>query len=376
MKYRQLANTGIFVSELCFGAMTFGGEGVWKLIGGLGQAEADRLVHRALDAGINFFDTANVYGVGQSEEILAKSLGSRRQDVIIATKVRGRMGPGANEVGLSRVHIMLAIDASLSRLQTDYLDLYQIHSFDPLTDMEDTLQTLDDLVRSGKVRYIGCSNLAAWQLMKALGISKQHRLESFKTTQSYYSIAGRDLEREMIPLLKDQNVGLLVWSPLAGGFLSGKFTRSNISDENSRRAKFDFPPLDKDKGYAIIDVMQEVARSHEVSVAQIALAFAGWAPPLADRRRGAIHSLWWQKVVSTDSAGWPAASSARRSGCGSRRREAKPTPFGRSTASGGTWRRPFRNRRRATRILRSRRSSAGSSNNSRSQCAISYTAFG
>ena len=182
MKYRQLANTGIFVSELCFGAMTFGGEGLWNLIGGLGQAEADRLVHRALDAGINFFDTANVYGGGQSEEILAKSLGSRRQDVIIATKVRGRMGPGANEVGLSRVHIMLEIDASLSRLQTDYIDLYQIHGFDPLTEMEDTLHTLDDLVRSGKVRYIGCSNLAAWQLMKALGISKHHRLESFKTT--------------------------------------------------------------------------------------------------------------------------------------------------------------------------------------------------
>ena len=273
MKYRQLANTGIFVSELCFGAMTFGGEGLWNLIGGLGQAEADRLVHRALDAGINFFDTANVYGGGQSEEILAKSLGSRRQDVIIATKVRGRMGPGANEVGLSRVHIMLEIDASLSRLQTDYIDLYQIHGFDPLTEMEDTLQTLDDLVRSGKVRYIGCSNLAAWQLMRALGISKHHRLEAFKTTQSYYSIAGRDLEREMIPLLKDQQVGLLVWSPLAGGFLSGKFTRSNTSDENARRAKFDFPPLDKEKGYAIIDVMQEVAQSHEASVAQIALAW-------------------------------------------------------------------------------------------------------
>ena len=273
MKYRQLANTGIFVSELCFGAMTFGGEVPWNLIGGLGRAEADRLVHRALDAGINFFDTANVYGGGQSEEILAKSLGSRRQDVILATKVRGRMGTGANQVGLSRVHIMREIDASLSRLQTDYIDLYQIHHFDPLTEMEDTLQTLDDLVRSGKVRYIGCSNLAAWQLMKALGISKHHRLESFKTTQSYYSIASRDLEREMIPLLKDQKVGLLVWSPLAGGFLSGKFTRSNTTDENARRAKSDFPPLDKEKGYAIIDVMQEVARSHEVSVAQIALAW-------------------------------------------------------------------------------------------------------
>ena len=273
MKYRPLANTGVFVSELCFGAMTFGGGGVWSLIGALGQEESNALVHRALDAGVNFFDTANVYGAGQSEEILGKALGPQRKDVIIATKVRGRRGPGANEVGLSRVHIMREVDASLKRLGTDYIDLYQIHGFDPVTEIEDTLQTLDDAVRSGKVRYIGCSNLSAWQLMKALGISKRQGFETFKSTQSYYAIAGRDLEREMIPLLKDQNVALLVWSPLAGGLLSGKFTRGSTGEESARRSKFDFPPVNKEKAYDIIDVMQEVASAHDVSVAQIALAW-------------------------------------------------------------------------------------------------------
>lgn len=273
MKYRQLSNTGVFVSELCLGAMTFGGDGIWKVIGALGQAEVDKLVHRALEAGVNFFDTANIYSEGESEVILGKALGAKRKDVIVATKVRGRMGPGPNQVGLSRVHIMHEVEASLKRLGTDYIDLYQIHAFDPLTDWEDILRTLDDLVRAGKVRYIGCSNLAAWHLMKALGISRQYNLEAFKSIQSYYSIAGRDLEREIIPLLQDQKVGLLVWSPLAGGFLSGKFTRHNAGNDNSRRAQFDFPPVDKEKGYDIIEVMQEVAQTHDVSVAQIALAW-------------------------------------------------------------------------------------------------------
>jgi aryl-alcohol dehydrogenase-like predicted oxidoreductase len=273
MKYRQLSNTGVFVSELCFGAMTFGGEGIWKAIGTSGQAEADQLVQRSIEAGINFFDTANVYSEGQSEIILGQALGAKRKDVILATKVTGRMGPGPNQVGLSRIHIMQEVEASLKRLGTDYIDLYQIHSFDPLTDWEDILRTLDDIVRAGKVRYIGCSNLAAWHLMKALGISRQHNLEAFKSIQSYYSIAGRELEREIIPLLQDQKLGLLVWSPLAGGFLSGKFTRQNAGDENSRRVVFDFPPVDKEKGYDIIEVMQEVAQAHDVSVAQIALAW-------------------------------------------------------------------------------------------------------
>ena len=273
MKYRRLANTGIYVSELCLGAMTFGGVGPFQAIGALGQNEATALVDRSLDAGINFFDTANVYSVGQSEEMLGMALGARRPNVIVATKVRGRMGAGPNEIGLSRVHIMQQCDASLRRLGTDYIDLYQIHGHDPVTAIDETLGALTDLVRAGKVRYIGCSNLTAWQLMKALGISRHRGLAEFISTQSYYSIAGRELEREMIPLVEDQQIALLPWSPLAGGFLSGKFTRGHQSDPGARRVVFDFPPIDKARGYDIIDVMQEIAETHGVSVAQIALAW-------------------------------------------------------------------------------------------------------
>jgi aryl-alcohol dehydrogenase-like predicted oxidoreductase len=229
-------------------------------------------VHRALDAGINFVDTANVYGGGESETMTGKALGARRHDIVLATKVRGRMGQGPNDVGLSRLHILEAVDASLKRLGTDYIDLYQIHRWDTLTNIEDTLRALDDLVRAGKVRYIGCSNLPAWSLMKSLAASREQRLERFRCTQSYYSLAGRDLERETIPLLKDQGLGLLVWSPLAGGFLSGKFTRDG-GDEAARRAKFDFPPVNKEKGFAILDVLTTIARGHSVTVPQIALAW-------------------------------------------------------------------------------------------------------
>ncbi len=273
MKYRRLANTGVYVSELCLGAMTFGGYGPFQAIGALGQAEADVLVHRALDAGINFFDTANVYSAGQSEEMLGAALGTRRRDVIVATKVRGRMGDGPNEIGLSRVHVLQQCEASLRRLGTDYIDLYQIHGPDPVTDIRETLEALTDLVRAGKVRYIGCSNLSAWQLMKALGLSRQHRLAEFVSTQSYYSIAGRELERETIPLVEDQHLALLPWSPLAGGLLSGKFTRDGDTDPEARRVSFDFPPVDKARGYDIIDVMRDVAGAHGVSVAQVALAW-------------------------------------------------------------------------------------------------------
>jgi aryl-alcohol dehydrogenase-like predicted oxidoreductase len=192
--------------------------------------------------------------------------------VVLATKVRGRMGKGPNQVGLSRLHIIEAAEASLKRLATDYIDLYQIHRFDPLTAVDDTLRALDDLVRAGKVRYIGCSNLAAWQLMKALAVSREQGLERFKCTQSYYSLAGRELEREMIPLLTDQGLGLLVWSPLAGGFLSGKFTREG-GDEAARRAKFDFPPVNKEKGFAILDVLTTIAQAHDATVPAVALAW-------------------------------------------------------------------------------------------------------
>jgi aryl-alcohol dehydrogenase-like predicted oxidoreductase len=253
--------------------MTFGGEGMFKAIGSTEQTEADRLIGVCIDAGINFFDTANVYSAGRAEQILGKALGARRKDMVVATKVRGRMGSGPNAVGLSRGHIMDAIDASLQRLGTDYIDLYQIHGYDAFTPFEETLRALDDLVRAGKVRYIGASNLAAWHLMKALGISQRDGLARFETLQAYYSIAGRDLERELVPLMELEQVGLLVWSPLAGGFLSGKFGRDKKGPEGARRASFNFPPVDETRGYAVLDVLADVAREHEVSVARVALAW-------------------------------------------------------------------------------------------------------
>jgi len=254
--------------------MTFGGAGtMFEVIGGLPQHDVDTLVANSLDAGINFFDTANVYAAGESETMLGKALGNRRKDVVIASKVFGRMGPGANQVGLSRLHIMREVEASLLRLNTDYIDLYQIHGFDTLTPLEETLGALTDLVRHGKVRYIGCSNLAAWQLMKALGISAQQHLEKFVTLQAYYSLAGREIEREIVPLLLDQKVGLLVWSPLAGGFLSGKFTREGAVDESARRSKFTFPPVNLERMWDVVDRMKEIGARQNASVAQIALAW-------------------------------------------------------------------------------------------------------
>ncbi|NOK14461.1 aldo/keto reductase [Corallococcus exercitus] len=273
MHYRPLGRTGLFVSELCFGAMTFGGEGFWKNIGQQGQAEADALVGRCLDAGINFFDTANVYSFGQSEELLGKALAAKRSQVVLATKVRGRMGPGQNEVGLSRYHIFDSVHASLKRLGTDHIDLLQIHGYDVATPLDETLRALDDLVREGKVRYLGASNLAAWQLMKALGLSDHRGLSRFESLQAYYSIAGRDLERELVPLMKDQQVGLMVWSPLAGGFLSGKYRRGAEGPEGARRTAFDFPPVDRERAYNAIDVMDAVAKETGTTVARVALAW-------------------------------------------------------------------------------------------------------
>jgi aryl-alcohol dehydrogenase-like predicted oxidoreductase len=272
VEYTQLGNTGVFVSRICLGAMTFGGAGsIFEAIGGLRQHDVDALVANSLDAGVNFIDTANVYAGGESEVMTGKALGQRRRDVVVATKVFGRMGPGANQVGLSRLNIMREAEASLERLNTDYIDLYQIHGFDPLTPFEETLGALTDLVRQGKVRYIGCSNLAAWQIMKSLGVSTLGHLEKFVTLQAYYSLAGRELEREIGPMLLDQKMGLLVWSPLAGGFLTGKFKRSGDTDDNARRKKFNFPPVDIEKGYAIVDAMEVVAARHGATVPQVAL---------------------------------------------------------------------------------------------------------
>ena len=275
MKYNLLGNTGLYVSELCLGTMTFGGRGMWTAIGTLPQDQVNSLVKQAVDGGINFIDTANIYSEGLSEQMTGQAirdLGLKRDDLVIATKVRGQMGEGPNEVGLSKKHILQQADESLARLDMDYIDLYQIHGFDKLTPLEETLEALDLLVKSGKVRYIGCSNLAAWQLMKALGISAQKHLSKFVSLQAYYTIAGRDLERELVPLLLDQKVGLMVWSPLAGGLLSGKYSR-HAETKEGRRVNFDFPPVNKEKAFDIIDVMRKVADDKGVTVAQIALAW-------------------------------------------------------------------------------------------------------
>jgi aryl-alcohol dehydrogenase-like predicted oxidoreductase len=273
MQYAQLGNTGTFVSRLCLGTMTFGGKGsLFGVMGGLDQKESDAIVGMALDAGVNFIDTANVYAAGESEIITGKALGAKRKDVVLATKAFGRMGKGANEVGVSRVALMQQVEASLKRLGTDYIDLYQIHGWDAVTPMEESLRALDDLVRQGKVRYIGVSNWRAWQIMKALGISERRGFEKFATLQAYYSLAGRDLEHEIVPLLEDQRLGLMTWSPLAGGALSGKFERDSKANEG-RRTQFDFPPVDVEKVYDIVDVLKGIAKKHGQTVAQIAL---GW----------------------------------------------------------------------------------------------------
>jgi aryl-alcohol dehydrogenase-like predicted oxidoreductase len=276
MQYKLLGNTGLKVSELCLGTMTFGGKGFWTAIGTLDQTSVDTLVKQSIDAGINFIDTANVYSEGLSETMTGKSirnLGLHRDDLVLATKVRGKMQEGPNGSGLTRKHILQEVEASLTRLDTDYIDLYQIHGFDALTPMEETLEALHALVQSGKVRYIGCSNLAAWQIMKALGISAQKNLAKFVSLQAYYTVAGRDLERELAPMLLDQKIGLMVWSPLAGGFLSGKYKRDGNHEAGARRINFDFPPVQKDRAFDILDVLEPMAQAKQASVAQLALAW-------------------------------------------------------------------------------------------------------
>lgn len=275
MRYNQLGRTGLSVSELCLGTMTFGStEGRWAAMGQLDQPAADAMVKAAFDAGINFFDTANVYAEGSSEERLGqalRNLGLAREDVVIATKVLGPMGPGINNRGLSRVHIMDQVKASLRRLRIDHIDLYQVHGFDTLTPIEETVRALDDLVRQGHVRYVGVSNWAAWQIMKAHGISAAQGLARFESLQAYYTVAGRDLERELVPMMLSEGVGLMVWSPLAGGLLSGKYSREGAGE--GRRASFEFPPVDKERAFGIIDAMRPMAQARGVSVAQIAIAW-------------------------------------------------------------------------------------------------------
>ncbi len=277
MKYNTLGHTGLLVSELCLGTMTFAsGEGMWKPIAGVEQSLADEILKLSVEAGINFVDTADVYTHGESEKTLAQAianLGIARKDIVIATKAYGRTGPGRNDVGASRGHIMDAVEASLKRLRTDYIDLYQIHASDSVTPLEETMRALDTLVSQGKVRYIGCSNWYAWQIMKANGISEAKNLAKMETLQAYYSIAGRDLEREIVPLLNDQKTGLLVWSPLAGGLLAGKYSRENQKPEDSRRTAFDFPIVDKERTWRILDVLRPIAEAHATSVATVVLAW-------------------------------------------------------------------------------------------------------
>ena len=277
MQYKTLGDTGLLVSTLCFGAMTFhGGSGRFKFIGATNQSDADDIIKASVNRGINFFDTADVYSEGGSEEMLGQCLqntGIARKDVVIATKCFGRVGPGYNDIGASRKHIIEAVEASLKRLKTDYIDLYQIHGNDPITPVEETLRALDTLVNQGKVRYVGCSNWAAWRLQRALDVSEFKNLARFDTLQAYYSIAGRELERELVPLMEHSKTGLLVWSPLAGGLLSGKFSRENQKPANSRRSEFDFPIVDKERAWKILDVMNPIAEALGCSAARIAIAW-------------------------------------------------------------------------------------------------------
>ncbi|WP_175984439.1 aldo/keto reductase [Burkholderia vietnamiensis] len=279
MKYKQLGRTGLYVSELCLGTMTLGGNadaGMWAAIGAIGQHDANRLIERALAGGINFIDTADVYSFGQSERIVGqalKDLGVPRADVVLATKTAGAMGPKPNDQGASRAHIMDSAQRSLERLQVDHIDLYQIHANDPVTPIDETLRALDDLTRQGLVRYVGVSNWRAGKIGKALGLSEALRATRFETLQAYYSIAGRDVERELVPLARDEQLSLLVWSPLAGGLLSGKFGPGAPTDAGARRAHFDFPPVDLERAWPCVAAMRTLADARGVSVARIALAW-------------------------------------------------------------------------------------------------------
>jgi aryl-alcohol dehydrogenase-like predicted oxidoreductase len=279
MRYNQLGRTGLYVSELCLGAMTFGGgsdSAIWAAVGALDQPEVDQIVARSIEAGVNFIDTANVYHRGRSEELVGqslKNLGVKRSDMVIATKVYGDMGPRPNDRGASRGHIMDQVRESLDRLQTDHIDLYQIHANDSVTPIDEIMRALDDLVSQGLVRYVGVSNWAAWRIAKALGISEKMGYARFETVQSYYTIAGRDLERELVPMMLEERMGLMVWSPLAGGLLSGKFGPGSNDPEGARRTSFDFPPVDRDRAWGCVAAMREIAKAKGATVAQVALAW-------------------------------------------------------------------------------------------------------
>ncbi len=276
MQYLPLGNTGLYVSRLCLGAMTFADPdetpaAAMGPIGATGQELADRMVGTALDAGVNFFDTANAYSLGTSERMLGKALGSRRDNAIIATKVFFPPNEDINGLGTSRLSIMREVERSLERLSTDWIDLYQVHSWDPSTPIEETLRALDDCVRQGTVRYIGLSNFAAWQIAKADGLARQMGTERFCSVQAYYSLVGRELEREILPAARALGLGTMIWSPLAGGFLSGKYTGQEAGE--GRRKQFDFPPVDPVLGDAVVGALREIGAARDVSPARVALAW-------------------------------------------------------------------------------------------------------
>ncbi len=276
MRYNRLGTTGLFVSELCLGTMTFGASDQYAFMGAVAQADADAMVRRAIEAGVNVFDTADTYSGGNSERITGqalKNLGVARDEVVVATKVFGETGPGPNGRGSSRAHIIAGAHASLERLQLDHIDLYQLHGFDPATPIEESLGALTDLVRQGLVRYVGVSNWAAWQIARAVGVAERLGLTKPASLQAYYTIAGRDVEREIVPMLASEGLGMLVWSPLAGGLLSGKIGREQPSAEGTRRAAFAFPPVAMDRAYDVLDALRPMAEQKGVSVAQLALAW-------------------------------------------------------------------------------------------------------
>jgi aryl-alcohol dehydrogenase-like predicted oxidoreductase len=275
MQYRQLGRSGLRVSVLTLGTMTFGGRGVFAKTGDTEVAGARRLVDRCLHAGINLFDTADVYSWGVSEQILGEVLRGRRDQVLITTKARMKMGDGPNDAGLSRQHLITACEASLKRLGTDWIDLYQLHEWDGQTPLEETLRALDDLVRSGKVRYVGCSNYTGWQLMKALGVSERQGLERFASQQIHYTLEAREAEYELVPIAVDQGVGILVWSPLAGGLLTGKYRRGQPHPPGSRHlTDWGEPPVrDEGRLYDIVEALVAIASERGIPPAQVALAW-------------------------------------------------------------------------------------------------------
>ena len=289
MQYARLGETGLIVSRLAFGSMTFGtGTGVFASTYKVDQPTANELVARALAAGVNFFNTADVYAAGDSERMLGLALGARRKEIVIATKLGNRMGPALIDAGLSRRHVIAAAEGSLERLGTDYIDVYLVHKVDPLTPIDETIEALEDLVRAGKVRYVGFSNWPAWLAAKAVGIQKARGWSAFRAAEMYYSLVGRDLEHDVVPFCLDAGIGVMVWSPLAGGFLSGKYTRENQKGgSGDRLGGFEFLPYDRERGYAIVDLLRSIGARHAASPAQVALAWLLTRPGVSSILTGA-----------------------------------------------------------------------------------------